>query len=117
MNQAEFEKKLQAEGYAEILTDLEAKLCQITGYAAEQLYALTFRDLSDPRDADADATQAQELLEGRVPSYHVEKRHRHAWGHTVWVLVSMSHEPSTGRMRAYPPGQRSMTCPATGCPN
>src|SRR4051812_22998551 len=65
-------------------------LCQITGYSADQLYATTFHDLSEPRDADADAAQVQDLIDGRTASFHVEKRYRHAWGHTVWVLLSLS---------------------------
>ena len=30
-------------------------LCRITGYAADQLCARSFRDLSDPDDVDVDA--------------------------------------------------------------
>jgi diguanylate cyclase (GGDEF)-like protein/PAS domain S-box-containing protein len=65
-------------------------LCRIIGYTAEQVGTRSFRDLSDPRDADVDAAQHLELLDGRVPTYQIEKRYRHAWGHLVWVLLNVS---------------------------
>jgi diguanylate cyclase (GGDEF)-like protein/PAS domain S-box-containing protein len=65
-------------------------LCRITGFTSEQIHARSFRDLSDPHDVDVDAFQRQELLDGRVATYQVEKRYQHAWGHSVWVLLSVS---------------------------
>ena len=65
-------------------------LCRITGYTDAQIRVRAFRDLSDPHDADIDVSQNRDLLEGRVPAYHIEKRYQHAWGHTVWVLLSVS---------------------------
>lgn len=65
-------------------------LCRITGYGADQLCARSFRDLSDPDDVDLDAHQRQEMFDGRIPTYQIEKRFQHAWGHSVWVLLSVS---------------------------
>ena len=65
-------------------------LCRITGYTAEEVCARSFRDLSDPHDVDVDALQIVELLDGHIPRYQIEKRYRHAWGHLVWVLLSVS---------------------------
>ena len=65
-------------------------MCRITGYTRVEVCARSLRDLSDPRDVDIDALQTVELLEGDVESYEVEKRYRHAWGHLVWVLLSVS---------------------------
>ena len=65
-------------------------LCRITGYTADEVCARSFKDLSDPHDVDVDAPQNLELLAGRVQTYQVEKRYRHAWGHRVWVLLSVS---------------------------
>ena len=65
-------------------------LCRLTGYTYAQIRVRTFRDLSDPHDADIDASEIRDLLEGRVPAYHIEKRYQHAWGHSVWVLLSVS---------------------------
>ena len=65
-------------------------LCRITGYTNAQICARSFRHLSDPHDADVEALQNRDLLEGRVAAYQVEKRYRHALGHSVWVLLSVS---------------------------
>src|SRR4029453_16125273 len=65
-------------------------LCRITGYTAEEVCARSFRDLSDPHDVDVDALQIVELLDGHIQRYQIEKRYRHAWGHLVWVLLSVS---------------------------
>jgi diguanylate cyclase (GGDEF)-like protein/PAS domain S-box-containing protein len=65
-------------------------LCRITGYSNAQIRVRAFRDLSDPHDADVEALQNRDLLEGRIPTYHVEKRYQHAWGHSVWVSLSVS---------------------------
>jgi diguanylate cyclase (GGDEF)-like protein/PAS domain S-box-containing protein len=65
-------------------------LCRITGFTADQVCARAFRDLSDPQDVNVDVLQLEELLDGHLPSYHIEKRYRHAWGHQVWVLLSVS---------------------------
>jgi diguanylate cyclase (GGDEF)-like protein/PAS domain S-box-containing protein len=64
--------------------------CRITGYTAEQVGARSFCDLADPHDLDVDALQMVELLEDHIPTYQVEKRYRHSWGHLVWVLLNVS---------------------------
>jgi PAS domain S-box-containing protein len=65
-------------------------LCRITGYSNAQIRVRPFRDLADPHDSDIDASENRDLLEGRVPAYHVEKRYQHALGHSVWVLLSVA---------------------------
>jgi len=65
-------------------------LCRIVGYTAEEVCAWTFRGLTDPRDVDVDAFQIAELLDGHIQRYQIEKRYRHAWGHQIWVLLSVS---------------------------
>ena len=65
-------------------------LCRITGYSADQLCSRSFCDLSDPDDVDLDERQSREMFDGRIPTYQVEKRYQHAWGHSVWVLLSAS---------------------------
>jgi diguanylate cyclase (GGDEF)-like protein/PAS domain S-box-containing protein len=65
-------------------------LCRITGHSGEQLKATTLRAMTHPDDVDLDAQSLGQLLAGQIPSYQVEKRYRHAWGHYVWVLVTTS---------------------------
>ena len=65
-------------------------LCRITGYGAAEVYARSFHDLSDPHDVDVDVLQMRELRDGLIQKYQIEKRYRHAWGHSLWVLLSVS---------------------------
>ena len=73
------------------LVDMEGRwlqvndaLCRITGHTRVELLATTLRKLTHPEDVDLDADSLRELLAGRIPSYQIEKRYRHAWGHYVW---------------------------------
>jgi len=72
------------------MSHVNEALCRITGYTNAQIRLHAFRDLSDPQDADIDEPEKRDLFEGRIPSYHVEKRYQHASGHSVWVLLSVS---------------------------
>jgi PAS domain S-box-containing protein len=65
-------------------------LCRITGYKRGELIVLLARALSHPDDVESDASQLQALLDGHVTSYQCEKRYVHAWGHSFWVLVTVS---------------------------
>jgi diguanylate cyclase (GGDEF)-like protein/PAS domain S-box-containing protein len=65
-------------------------LCRITGQTAGALKATTLRAMTHPDDIELDAQSMRQLLAAQVPSYQVEKRLRHAWGHYVWVLVTAS---------------------------
>jgi diguanylate cyclase (GGDEF)-like protein/PAS domain S-box-containing protein len=65
-------------------------LCQITGQTEDELKATTLRAITHPDDVDLDVEDRRNLLAGRIPSYQVEKRYRHAWGHDVWVLLTVS---------------------------
>ena len=64
--------------------------CRITGYTSDQVSARSFSELEDPHDVAVDAHQILELLDGQIPTYQIEKRYRHAWGHLVWVLLHVS---------------------------
>jgi diguanylate cyclase (GGDEF)-like protein/PAS domain S-box-containing protein len=65
-------------------------LCRITGHTRVELLATTLQKLTHPEDVDLDADSLRELLAGRIPSYQIEKRYRHAWGHYVWSLLTAS---------------------------
>ena len=65
-------------------------LCRITGHTRAAFKATTLRTLTHPDDVDVDADSLRELLEGRIPSYQIEKRYRHAWGHYFWGLLTVS---------------------------
>jgi diguanylate cyclase (GGDEF)-like protein/PAS domain S-box-containing protein len=65
-------------------------LCRITGHSRAAFKATTLRALTHPEDVHLDADSLRALLDGGIPSYQVEKRYRHAWGHYLWGLLTVS---------------------------
>ncbi len=65
-------------------------LCQMLGYAEEELLAVTFQSLTHPEDLGNDLTQLYQLTEGHTAASQVEKRLLHSAGFEVWVLQSIS---------------------------
>ena len=65
-------------------------LCEIIGYSEQELLATTFQVLTHPEDLDPALAHISEVYEGKLPTYHMEKRYCHKLGHTVWVLLSVS---------------------------
>ncbi len=94
---ARFESAFASTPAGMALVDMEGRwlqvndaLCRITGYTRAALKATTLRALTHPEDVDLDADSLRELLDGRIPSYQIEKRYRHAWGHYLWGLLTVS---------------------------
>jgi diguanylate cyclase (GGDEF)-like protein/PAS domain S-box-containing protein len=65
-------------------------LCEIVGYAREELLELAFEDITHPEDLAVDVEQVGRMLEGELRCYQVEKRYYHKDGRMVWVLLSVS---------------------------
>ncbi|OIQ84884.1 putative diguanylate cyclase YegE [mine drainage metagenome] len=69
---------------------VNARLCQITGYRADELLARRFHDITHPDDLDADLSELRRLLDGEIGSYTLEKRYVHRDGARVWVNLTVS---------------------------
>jgi diguanylate cyclase (GGDEF)-like protein/PAS domain S-box-containing protein len=65
-------------------------LCDMVGYAPEELLARDFQSLSYPEDLVADHAQMRAMLEGATDVYETEKRYRHRDGSDVWVHLGVS---------------------------
>jgi PAS domain S-box-containing protein len=65
-------------------------LCRITGHTESELRAKTLRSLTYPEDVDLDLPLLRKLLDGEISSYQVDKRCSHAWGHHVWMMMTVS---------------------------
>jgi PAS domain S-box-containing protein len=66
------------------------KFCEIIGYTAVELLALTFHDLTEPDDLAEDVALVDRLLADRIQEYTLEKRYIHKRGHHVWVSLTVS---------------------------
>jgi PAS domain S-box-containing protein len=65
-------------------------LCDLVGYAAEELEATTFQAITHPNDLELNLASYQLLLGGEIRTYQMEKRYVHKQGHIIWVVVSVS---------------------------
>jgi PAS domain S-box-containing protein len=63
--------------------------CELTGYEPEELYALTFADLTHPDDLEATLEADASLLAGEVGGYELEKRYVRKGGEPIWVSISV----------------------------
>lgn len=66
------------------------RLCEITGYPADELETLTFQEITHPDDLGADLDQVERLLAGESDSYEMEKRYFTKEGHLIWIMLSAS---------------------------
>jgi len=65
-------------------------LCEIVGYSETELLDLTFQEITQPEDREADLGHIERLLSGEIQTYQMEKRYRHRDGGTIWVDLSVS---------------------------
>jgi diguanylate cyclase (GGDEF)-like protein/PAS domain S-box-containing protein len=68
------------------------RLCDMLGYAREELVGRTIRELSHPEDLDATAEQRAQLRAGELPQFSMRKRYLRKDGETVWVQLTVSLE-------------------------
>jgi len=65
-------------------------VCEIVGYSREELFTLTFQDLTHPDDLKTDLSYVHQLMAGEIRTYQMEKRYFHRQGHIVWGLLNVS---------------------------
>ncbi|WP_158826606.1 sensor histidine kinase [Mucilaginibacter lacusdianchii] len=65
-------------------------LCKMLGYTEQEFLKHTFQDFTHPDDLNKDLQLLQELLDGKVESYNMEKRYYHADGYIIWAMLSVS---------------------------
>ncbi|MBE9031433.1 PAS domain S-box protein [filamentous cyanobacterium LEGE 11480] len=66
------------------------KLCQIVGYSEAELLQRTFQEITYPEDLDSDLAMVQQLLDGKLKSYSLEKRYIHKNGGLIWVNITVT---------------------------
>ncbi|WP_420472643.1 PAS domain S-box protein [Noviherbaspirillum sp. ST9] len=66
------------------------QLCEIVGYAKEEMASLTFQDITHPDDLDADLKLMYALLAGSIQSYSLDKRYIRKNGECIWINLNAS---------------------------
>lgn len=70
--------------------DVNNAICDLTGYEKAELLATNFQAITHPEDLENDLALVQQVLNGEIARYHMEKRYIHKLGYVVWVLLSVS---------------------------
>jgi diguanylate cyclase (GGDEF)-like protein/PAS domain S-box-containing protein len=71
-------------------------ICNILGYSETALLEIDFQTLTYPEDLDTDMLHVNQLLQGEISTYEMEKRYIHSNGATIWALLSVSLVRDTG---------------------
>lgn len=72
------------------LVRVNSKFAQITGYSIKELSTKTFQDITHPDDLSTDLELVNQILEGDISNYSMEKRYIRKDGSVVWVNLTVS---------------------------
>lgn len=62
--------------------------CKMLGYSEEELLGIKAHSITHPDDLDANVRGIQELLDGKIDSFSMEKRYFQKNGRVVWAQLS-----------------------------
>ena len=65
-------------------------LCESLGYSGEELFKMTFQEITHPDDLDKDLQFLDKMLNGHKESYQIEKRYLHKEGHIVYGILTVT---------------------------
>ena len=70
--------------------EVNRRLCEIVGYAGEELKAMRFQDITHPDDLERDLGLVQRVIAGEIATYQLEKRYIRKGGGLVWINLTVS---------------------------
>ncbi len=92
-----FRKIFESSGVGLVHATLEGNLISVnpafskmTGYDESELHNLNFKVFTHPDDIDNHVNELQDLIDGKTPSFFVEKRYLRKGGATIWVKLNVS---------------------------
>jgi two-component system cell cycle sensor histidine kinase/response regulator CckA len=77
-------------GRDNLFLEVNSALCQMVGYAEEELIHKTFADITHPDDVRADMELAEKLFKREIPFYRMQKRYVKKNGEIIWVNLTAS---------------------------
>src|ERR1019366_5312452 len=66
------------------------KMCEITGYSADELLQMRVPEITHPEDRQSDREKFERVVRGESPDYRMEKRYIRKDGTLIWVNVNMT---------------------------
>jgi diguanylate cyclase (GGDEF)-like protein/PAS domain S-box-containing protein len=70
--------------------DVNTAMCRLTGHTKTELQALTFQQITDPRDLGLDLQRLDALRRGVIDAYQIEKRYIRGDGSSIWAELNVS---------------------------
>lgn len=80
----------QIDPFSEQFLRVNRKYCQITGYSADELQAMTVAQLTHPDDRAREQRLLEQMLREQVQEQSYQKRLVRKDGRTIWVQVSVA---------------------------
>ena len=65
-------------------------LCQMLGREKQEFMRTTFQEITFPDDLELDVAQMNDLLQGKIAFYHLEKRYIRKNGNTIWTALHVT---------------------------
>ncbi|NOR23256.1 MAG: transporter substrate-binding domain-containing protein, partial [Desulforhopalus sp.] len=66
------------------------KFCDIIGYSEEEMFGLTFQDITHPDDLELDLSNVEQVLKGERENFSLDKRYFRKDGSVIWVNLTVS---------------------------
>jgi diguanylate cyclase (GGDEF)-like protein/PAS domain S-box-containing protein len=63
-------------------------LCDLVGYTEAEMLQMDYQSITYPEDLTNDAEHFQQMIEGKLHTYQVEKRYIHKNGEVIWILLN-----------------------------
>jgi PAS domain S-box-containing protein len=70
--------------------EMNRKFCEILGYSERELGEMTFTDITHPDDLDRTGTLVEDLRQGRIDHYALEKRFLQRDGGVIWGRATVT---------------------------
>ncbi len=80
---------------------INKRYCNIMGYTCEEMLKKTSQEITFPDDTNIDVEQHNQLLEGKIQTYSMEKRYLHKNSDLFWVNLTVSLMRDTNNSPIY----------------
>jgi diguanylate cyclase (GGDEF)-like protein/PAS domain S-box-containing protein len=76
-------------------------LVEITGYSKDELFNMTWAELTHPDDLDSDLSLFEKLVAGEIDSYRMDKRYIQKSGSIVYVHITVASYQKSGQIEFF----------------
>lgn len=70
--------------------EVNGAICKMLGYTRTEFLQMDFQAITHPENLNQDLQNVNNLIDGKIDTYEMEKRYIHKEGHYIWGLLSVS---------------------------